>query len=264
MIKPITFIWKQLNGPQVTAFVKALHDWCIAQFSALIDYFNNISIDTASHDHLSFLGQVTNLARPFVSIPDKNFFWFTAEPQKNFERGYSSLEDRGIGGKFIDLQKLYDTYHGEPLTDEFFRILLKTYTNSEGEPGSLRLMDDLLEALRKKYGSSTSVYAFTIMEQVLTNRDIGDLYIDLGKEEGWNSWEQVIVSIKAIASTMYLPLPRVFPEYTAENPSTYALEGKIDGNTLVLTGDGAKIEDNILKITSDNTKIVNGKLTINN
>lgn len=218
MIRSIEFLWKQLNGPQITAVVKAFHDWCVSQFDALIEYFDNLSIDTASHYHLSLMGQIANLARPFVSIPDKNFFWFTAHPQKNFEHGFSSLEDRGIGGKFIDIQKLYDTYHGEPLTDEFFRILLKTYTNSDGEDGSLKLMDDVVDALRKVYSSSTKAYKFTIVEEPEQNKDYGDLYIDLGIDEKWNSWEQVYVSIKAMASTMYYPLPRVYPEYTPEEP----------------------------------------------
>ena len=264
MIKSIIFIWKQLNGPQVTAFVKALHDWCVSQFSALIDYFNNLSIDTASHTHLSLLGQIANLARPFVSIPDKEFFWFTAEPQKNFNHGFSSLEDRGVGGKFIDIQKLYDTHHGEPLTDTFFRLLLKTYTNSEGEPGSLTLIDDVVDALRKKYGSPSSRYLITIMTTLYTNRDFGDLHIALGKEENWDSWEQVIVSIKAIASTMYAPLPRIFPEYTAKTPSTHPLEASIEGSTLKLTGDEAELQGSKLILTSDNIKLENGKLTINN
>lgn len=220
MIRPINFLWKQLNGPQITAIVKSLQQWCIGQFDALLEYFNNLNIDNAGTYHLSLMGQIANLARPFVSIPDKNFFWFTAEPQKNFEHGYASLEDRGIGGKFIDLQKLLDTYHGLPLTDEYFRVLLKTYTNSEGEVGSLKLIDDIVYALMQKYGTTKTNYRLDIMTILETNRDYGDLFINLGREDSWNSWEQVIVSIKAIGDTLYAPLPRIFPEFTAEDPTT--------------------------------------------
>ena len=220
MIRPINFLWKQLNGPQITAIVKSLQQWCIGQFDALLEYFNNLNIDNAGTYHLSLMGQIANLARPFVSIPDKNFFWFTAEPQKNFEHGYASLEDRGIGGKFIDLQKLLDTYHGLPLTDEYFRVLLKTYTNSEGEVGSLKLIDDIVYALMQKYGTTKTNYRLDIMTVLETNRDYGDLFINLGREDSWNSWEQVIVSIKAIGDTLYAPLPRIFPEFTAEDPTT--------------------------------------------
>lgn len=264
MINPITFLWKQLNGPQIMGITKALHSWLQGQFGSLVDYFRNLRIDTASSEHLSLFGQIANLARPFVSIPDKNFFWFTAEPQKNFEHGFSTLDERGIGGKFIDLQKILDTHHGEPLTDEFYRLLLKTYTNSEGEVGSLALLDDIVYALKNKYASAGKVYTFIIQEEVKTNRDKGDIVIDLGTEDTWNAWEQVIVTLQAIGGTLYAPLPRIFAEFTEEDPSTYNLEGKIEGNNLVLTGDGVKIENGTLKITADNAKIENGKLTINN
>lgn len=224
MIRPVNFLWKQLNGPQITAIVKSLQQWIVQQFDALLDYFNNLNIDRAGTYHLSLMGQIANLARPFVSIPDKNFFWFTAEPQKNFEHGYASLEDRGIGGKFIDLQALLDTYHGVPLTDEYFRILLKTYTNSEGEVGSLKLLDDIVYALMQKYGTNKTAYRLDILTENtgIKGNDCGDLYINLGREDSWNSWEQVVVSIKAIGNTLYAPLPRIFPEFTAEDPDPKA------------------------------------------
>ena len=42
MIRPIEFLWRQLNGPQITAVVKAAYNWCVQQFDATMDYFNNL------------------------------------------------------------------------------------------------------------------------------------------------------------------------------------------------------------------------------
>ena len=66
MIRPIEFLWRQLNGPQITAVVKAAYNWCVQQFDATMDYFNNLTIATANGAHLSLFGMMANFARPYI------------------------------------------------------------------------------------------------------------------------------------------------------------------------------------------------------
>ena len=65
MIGPISFLWKQLNGPQITAFTKSVYNWAVDEFDRSLEYLNNLSISTANSKHLSFLGMLANFSRPF-------------------------------------------------------------------------------------------------------------------------------------------------------------------------------------------------------
>ena len=214
MIYDIEFLWKQLDGPQATAFTQSLYNYLKDQFDSLLEYFNNLSIETANSDHLSLMGTLANFSRPSIRYVDLAFFWFTEEYQHNFIHGFSSLEHPNIGGKFNSLTNIYETEHSIPLNDRFFRTVLQAYADSEGEVGSLRLMDDLVYALQQAYGASAT-YEFEIVEEVTGGYDYGDMRIDLGAMDNWNQPDSVIASIEAIANTAYAPLPRVWPAYTS-------------------------------------------------
>ena len=124
MIGPISFLWKQLNGPQITAFTKSVYNWAVDEFDRSLEYLNNLSISTANSKHLSFLGMLANFSRPFIRKLNLSLFFFTESPQSNFVHGFSSLEDVGVGGKVVALEQLYETMENEPLKDSVYRELL--------------------------------------------------------------------------------------------------------------------------------------------
>ena len=55
-LKPVHFLWKQLNGPQITAIVDALYELLRDMFNPIINYLTTFSINTANDIHLTFIG----------------------------------------------------------------------------------------------------------------------------------------------------------------------------------------------------------------
>lgn len=215
MIRPIEFLWRQLNGPQITAVVKAAYNWCVQQFDATMDYFNNLTIATANSAHLSLFGTMANFARPYIRVVDKTFFIFTEASTHPFDHGFSDLTDISKGGIFADITKVWETEKGIPLSDDFYRIVLQSYADSYGEIGSLVLIDDLCFALKKYVGNENAGYDINILLEPATNRDIGDVFIDLGSQNNWNNWDSVVAALRALVDTSYAPLPRVWVGYTS-------------------------------------------------
>ena len=213
MIGPISFLWKQLNGPQITAFTKSVYNWAVDEFDRTLEYLNNLSISTANSKHLSFLGMLANFSRPFIRKLNLSLFFFTESPQSDFVHGFSSLEDVGVGGKVVALEQLYETMENEPLKDSVYRELLLAYANSEGEIGSITLLDDILKRLRDSFGSKSfpPEYSITVCtEKEAGGEDIGDLKINIGKSTSWQDAEDIITAMEAVCNTAYAPLPRVF------------------------------------------------------
>lgn len=215
MIRPIEFLWKQLNGPQVTAVAKACYEWCVSQFDGTMDYFNNLTIATADSEHLSLFGMIANFARPFIRTIDKTFFIFTETYYSPFTHGFADLNDLSQGGIFADVNKVWESEKGIPLSDAFYRIVLQSYADSYGEIGSLALIDDLCFALKNYVGNAGASYDLNILLAPETNRDIGDIFIDLGAQADWNNWDSVIAALRALVDTAYAPLPRVWVGYTS-------------------------------------------------
>lgn len=215
MIRPIEFLWRQLNGPQITAVVKAAYNWCVQQFDATMDYFNNLTIATANGAHLSLFGMMANFARPYIRVVDKTFFIFTEADTHPFDHGFSDLTNISVGGIFSDITKVWETERGIPLSDDFYRIVLQSYADSYGEIGSLALIDDLCFALKNYVGNENAGYDINILLEPATNRDIGDVFIDLGSQNNWNNWDSVVAALRALVDTSYAPLPRVWVGYTS-------------------------------------------------
>lgn len=215
MILPIDFIWKQLNGPQVTALKQAMYEWCVAQTATPFAYFNNLSIDTANSAHLTFMGALGNICRPYVTSVDLSIFYFTEHPQSNFSHGFSSINDIGIGGRVVELQQTYDTMTHHPLNDTIYRCILKAIGNSEGEIGSLRMLDDLMYELRKTFGNPNDMpdYNFTLETDVLGAKSYGDVDISLDNMGKWAQAESIIIAVRAISDTLYKPEPQIFPSF---------------------------------------------------
>ena len=211
MILPINFLWQQLNGPQITAISQAIYEYWKQMFDNRLDYLNNLTVDTATDSHLNLFGIIANFVRPVIQVADKDFFLFTEHPEHDNDKGFSSLGARSIGGRFVGMAGA--TTGARALDTEFYRLLLKTFSQSEGEIDSLVLLDDLCHALSVKDGSAgTSSYEFSFVEDVEqgTGRGPGDLYIDIGSVADWINPLQIYAILTGLSKSVFWPLPRIW------------------------------------------------------
>lgn len=213
MILPIRYMWEQLNGPQATGLSNALFEYWKTIFDTKLDYFNNISIETANDDHLTLFGLLSGLVRPTISEPDKDYFYFTEYDEHLFSHGFSDINDTQNGGKLTKLDS-GGGVHNVSLDTEYYRALLRAWTEGEGEIGSLMLLDDICAELTKlDLGEDAEpFYTFMFMEgdNIPVDRAPGDVYMDMRSAENWNNPLHVYAVVQGIANTAYAPQPRLF------------------------------------------------------
>ena len=212
MILPIQYLWKQLDGPQVTGITKAIEEYWKQLFDQKFDYFNNLSVNTANNDHLTLLGLLSGLVRPVIQEPDATYFYFTENAEHPVDHGFSDLQSLEIGGRFskIDVKGV----HNVSLDEEHYRALLRAWTTGEGEIGSLELLDDICAELTKvDIGPDvTPFYRFDFMEgdDIPSDRAPGDVFIDMRSMTDWRNPLHVYAVLRGIGDSVYAPQPRLF------------------------------------------------------
>lgn len=233
MINPISFLWRQFNGPQITAICQAIWQYFHDTYDAYLNYFHSFGIDTVTQtDHLTFIGILQGLARPLIPIPDENTFWFTEVygykdgngmepitwyaghkiPDAKFpdDHGFSSLNDIQRGGKF---QEVSDPGGYDYIPDYIFRALLRGNASSEGLLGSLVALDDMLyEVWKKDRPTTVPAYVFTWANPTDNPRYTpADIFVNLGVTQDWNHPYEVQAEIKLLGNTVYYPIPKLIP-----------------------------------------------------
>lgn len=213
MILPIRYMWEQLNGPQVSALSNALFEYWKSVFDTKLDYFNTISVDTASDIHLTLLGLLAGLVRPNISEPDRDYFYFTEHAEQGFSHGFSDLSDPQTGGKLTKVDTA-GGIHNVSLDAEHYRALLRAWVSGDGDIGSLQLLDDICNELTKlDLGPNEHpFYQFVFMEgdNIPADRAPGDIYLDMRSSENWRNPLHVYAVIQGIANSAYAPQPRMF------------------------------------------------------
>lgn len=212
MILPIRYMWEQLDGPQVTALSDALFEYWKSVFDEKLDYFNNISVETANNVHLTLLGLLSGLIRPVISEPDREYFYFTEVLEYPSSHGFGDVADQTIGGRLTKLDT-GETIHNVSLDEEHYRALLRAWVSGEGEIGSLELLDDICAELTKlDLGPETDpFYRFVFMESdIPVDRAPGDLYIDMRSIDNWRNPTHIYAVLQGLANTAYAPQPRLF------------------------------------------------------
>lgn len=258
MIIPIKYLWEQLDGPQVTAFTTAIFEYMKSIFDDKLEYFNNISIKTANNQHLTLLGLLSGLVRPTVSEADKNYFYFSEEPEHPVEHGFSALTNRARGGRFVGIGVGQGT-HNVSLNEAHYRALLEAWLESDGELGSLELLDTICYKLSQlDLGDDvTPFYTFEFMsgDNVPAGRAPGDVFIDMGTMSQWNNPLHVYAVLRGIANSIYAPQPQIFVSIGTEDmvitpeaspkPEDYTSETEVVlstptvGATIYYTTDGS-------------------------
>ena len=110
MINPISFLWKQLNGPQISAICNAIWQYFKDSYDNLLDYFYNLSIANANDSHLTFIGLLQGLARPLTDIPSVKYITMGEE--------YGYIDDPDSPGHKIPDSQYPTPYGFSELGDE--------------------------------------------------------------------------------------------------------------------------------------------------
>lgn len=211
MIIPVKYIWEQLDGPQVSALEEATFQYFKQLLDPKLDYFNTLNVATANDEHLTFLGILANFVRPVITVPDREFFYLTADVEHDNTKGFSSLENRKVGGRLTGIEGA--TTEARPLSTEHYRTLLKAYINNEGKIGGLKLLDDICYELSKLDQPTVDpFYRFEFMsgDNIPAGRAPGDVYIDIGNLSNWNNPMQIYAVLRGLANSAYWPVPALF------------------------------------------------------
>lgn len=87
------YVAKQLNGPVIKAFIKAVYNFFHKDTDDHCDYFGKISIDTADASHLVFIGKLmgVQLFEVFTDPSGNKYLTFAAEDSDaEYEFGYNN------------------------------------------------------------------------------------------------------------------------------------------------------------------------------
>lgn len=238
MINPISFLWKQLNGPQVSAICNAIWQYFKDTYDSILDYYYDLSIEKANNSHLTFIGLLQGLARPLTEIPeikDLTFgdsYGYIDDPDNPGHKipdsqyptiyGFSALGDEqsqaAMGGHFPQEDAEYYQGTKRYINDYIFRALLRGNASSEGTLGSIVALDDMLYEIWKKDHPTVplSRYQFTFCYAIdyAQNAAPGDIYVDLGSLIDWNYAEELQAEVKMLGKTIYYPIPKLIPRIT--------------------------------------------------
>ena len=155
MIPVIQYLWKQLNGPQIKAICEAINQFIRSQVGGLLDYFNNLNVDTATDSHLTIIGSLIGLSRPKLTNARIKYVLFTDGVEHNSSKGFSDgpgSESEGTrGGKLVDLNEILAGNATTILPAAYYRPLLNTIIESDGKYGSIVLLDDIYSTFYKLY-----------------------------------------------------------------------------------------------------------------
>lgn len=226
MIAPFTWLWKQFNGPQITAISTAIFSYMKTQFESIMDYWQHLSIDTATSEHLTTIGALQNVSRPLLNMTPEKYFWFSdvpaegtyypSDPYNKSEHGLSDIADMSVGGKFSDIGEIQSSW--QYLSTPLFRTILQAARDSKGEQGSLVYLDDILWGLYKYLNPTATEGPYQI--QILTKQDVaetavtrspGDIRCLLGQERLWGeSFSEIVAEVDKLGESIYYPNPSMF------------------------------------------------------
>lgn len=228
MINPLRFLWKQLGGPQISAFCQGIYEYFKYTYDSTMDYLYTLKISTATSKHLTTIGALQGLARPIVEVqtdpysifstiaqpPEDNYY--PHDPYRQSEHGLSDLADMSFGGLFSEVGDTA-TFANSYISDSIFRTILKASSASMAKPGSLAWLDDIIYALWLQQHSTglDAPYVFDFMdaeEAAATHRGQGDLRVNIGNEVYWAQGYEIVAELSVLGKTIYYPNPTVLAE----------------------------------------------------
>ena len=232
MILDFQYWWKQFNGPRITAIMRAILLWMKENWDEQLEYFWNLSIDTANSSHLTFFGILSGFIRPIVTKADEEYFYFSeAPPTKGSSHGLSyrpgppdlESEDPYEWGGPLSEVSLSPASSGERAPTEWYRQMLAAWSSSKGIDGSLELLDDLTSIMSLYDSPLRDLYYIFTWSTALSSsssKTYGDIDLDLDNPIPWNNPFVVEALFSAIAASIYTPVPRLYPILEGVDSST--------------------------------------------
>jgi hypothetical protein len=161
MLLERNFLWKQLNGPQAIALVKAVWSffkespWCRYKeqtwtLDKTLDYFNNINIDNCTDEHLLFIGTLMGIKRPVVTVPGIYDMLLKLQVLPQATGDYDGLSDEynnveSQGGFLDELEGPHRPTTMEPIPFADYRKILKLVSQYQDNMKSLALVEDIVK-----------------------------------------------------------------------------------------------------------------------
>lgn len=221
-LRPLRFLWKQMNGPQATAIMTSIFRWVQDMFNKNIEYLTNFSIATAKGEHLSLIGNIMGVIRPIVTVADAKMFIFTSSPEQDVEYGFSGEPGPlAVGGKFISLEEMLLAYQRTACPDSYYRKVLQAIASSNREPFSIAFIDDLISGVWHSY--RPNIPSKVQFEWATKEQEGGtgavireDLYIYIGTIADWGAREDALLwqaVFQGIINNVWAPTRKCFVEF---------------------------------------------------
>lgn len=211
-IPPISFLWRQLNGPQVVAFCRAIFEWFRKLFDPNLNYWSNISIETAAEDYLTELGALAGMPRAVVERYENDPVVFTKEyygpgsPAQGicgfgFSDGFKHGPSNNDGGRFNDVR---DKKIRTLISAATYRKALRAFCDSHGEVGSLVLLDDIMNS---QLGEGNPDNAYNFDYDTIAP---GDIILRFFAVREWPDGLSAPYLMSALADGPYAPVPHLY------------------------------------------------------
>lgn len=220
MIPPINFIWKQLNGPQISGIVTAIYNWIKESIQEQMTYWHNLTLSTARSDQLTTMGLLMDLGRPYVQSLTRDDILFANTVFNPSATGFDDIPTRQSAeqsvGHFTDSMAAEGSTSKVLIPTDYYRIVLQCATGVYGEVGSLRYLDAVTTKLYERdvpVGTTPPVHFYFLQEiDEQQQRAPGDVIVDLGLATDWNNILRIQSVVTMLAQGIYAPMPRVFNE----------------------------------------------------
>lgn len=233
MIQPLQFVWKQFTGSQVGAVCHGVWKYFKDNYDTTLEYWRNLTIDTANNSHLTLIGILQGLARPLIPLPDEKYLllsetynmvpghgvlpgedtsdWKIPDAEYPSVRGLATQEGYPFEEGFGVFDEIQTIGGYQCVGSEIFRRILKGNSESDGYLGSLVALDDILyELWRYNHAEIEPVYRFNWCKLEANPLNTpGDIIVDLGTSGDWYSGYEIAAEIRVLGRTIYYPIPRI-------------------------------------------------------
>lgn len=214
MIIPFTWMWEQLDGPNISAIKDALYNYLYDQFNLKMDSLNDLSIESADSALLTVFGMLMGVPRPIVVRQSaNNRMLFAASHYNPTDYGFSEKSGQwhptdNIGGTFAEAWETGEE-SGDYAPTNWYRAVLQAYADSEGRMGSLTLLDDIVTAIRNVDKPGIIVdHRFEFFEDTDTVHAAGDFEVFLTSVHGWSDIDIASTLLESLIYGGYAPVPR--------------------------------------------------------
>jgi hypothetical protein len=197
MLKKQRFLWKQLNGPQITAIMDVLWKYHVEKYDKRLDYFNTLSISTAENKHLSMIGKLMQFTRPSsISMMDFNKYIRFSYIQQG---QVPPKADYGLSSGYFDYGPEDPHHDNVELSDTVYRKVLIALSQVDGFSRGLALIDDLAKILFVDYTGKQIFYLFEY------GGPFEDITVRIKDDPGYN-----LIVFDMVCSVIFRTQPRVF------------------------------------------------------